>query len=314
VRVHDLKKKEIKRIDDMSELKAGLRPADGPKIAVVLASGSIKAFSSLALFEFLAAQQINIDLLIGCSGGSIIAAAVGAGMPVEKIRENGRKFLNKDLFAKKDFRAMLGMYNLPFGRFNKTSGFLKPDRIISMYKEVFGDKRLEELQPKTLLQVTDMDSGQGNVLESGLVADAVYASGALFPILPPIEIDGHLYADGFYTSSLPVVEAVKRHMDVIIAVIFEDPIHPSPRRFFSCFNNIYKIQSTAVTKYQMALSIDLHDYEIITIKVPFRRTIKMWDVDAVPNILEAGKLAVEQKKEEILDAINTFRERRQRTA
>jgi len=301
-------------IDEMSDMNSGPLPGDGPKIAVVLASGSIKAFSSLALFEFLAAELIHIDLLIGCSGGSIIAAAVGAGMPVNEIRENCRKFLNKDLFTKKDFRALLGMYNLPFGRFNKTSGFLKPDRIISMYKEVFGEKRLEELQPKTLLQVTDMDSGQGKVLESGLVAEAVYASGALFPILPPIEIDGHWYTDGFYTSSLPVVEAVKRHMDVIIAVIFEDPIHPSPRRFFSCFNNIYKIQSAAVTKYQMALSIDLHDYEIITIKVPFNRTIKMWDIDAVPNILEAGKLAVEQKKEDILDAIHTFGKRRQKTA
>ena len=103
-------------------------------------------------------------------------------------------------------------------------------------------------------------------------------------------------------------------MDIIIAVIFEDPIHPSPRGFFSCFNNIYKIQSTAVTKYQMALSIDLHDYEIITIKVPFEKTIKMWDIDAVPKILDAGKQAVEKKKEEILEAVRSFGLNQQKTA
>ncbi len=287
---------------------------NGPKVGVVLASGSIKAFSSLAVFEFLNEQKIPIDLLIGCSGGSILAAAVGAGMSVEEIRSNAKKFLNKDLFVKKDLRALLGMYNLPFGRFSKTSGFLKPDRIRAMYKDVFGDKRLEDLNPKTLLQVTDLETGQGTVLEKGLLADAIYASGAIFPILPPINIDGRWYTDGFYTSSLPVMEAVKRQMDIIIAVIFEDPIHPSPRGFFSCFNNIYKIQSTAVTKYQMALSIDLHDYEIITIKVPFEKTIKMWDIDAVPKILDAGKQAVEKKKEEILEAVRSFGLNQQKTA
>jgi len=146
------------------------------------------------------------------------------------------------------------------------------------------------------------------------LADAIYASGAIFPILPPINIDGRWYTDGFYTSSLPVMEAVKRQMDIIIAVIFEDPIHPNPRGFFSCFNNIYKIQSTAVTRYQMALSIDLHDYEIITIKVPFEKTIKMWDIDAVPKILDAGKQAVEKKKEEILEAVRSFGLNQQKTA
>jgi NTE family protein len=283
-------------------------------VGVVLASGSIKAFSSLSVFEFLNEHKIPIDLLIGCSGGSIIAAAIGSGMSIEEIKANAKKFLNKELFVKKDLRALLGMYNLPFGRFKKTSGFLKPDRIRAMYREVFGDKRLEDLNPKTLLQVTDLETGQGTVLEKGLLADAIYASGAIFPILPPIQLDGRWYMDGFYTSSLPVMEAVKRQVDIIIAVIFEDPIHPNPGGFFSCFNNIYKIQSSAVTRYQMALSIDLHDYEIITVKVPFEKTIKMWDIDAVPKILDAGKLAIEAKKEEILEAVRSFGLNQQKSA
>ena len=284
-----------------------------PKVGVVLASGSIKAFSSLALFEFLNREKIDIDLLVGSSGGSIIAAAIGAGMPPQEIKEKSRQLLNKELFEKKDLRSLLGMYGLPFGRFNKTSGFIKPDRIKKLYAELFGDLRLEQLHPKTILQATDLATGQGCVLEEGLVADAVYASGAVFPILPPMKINGRWYTDGFYTSSLPIIEAVKRQMDIIIAVIFEDPIHPSPKRFLSCFNNIYKIQSSAVTRYQMALSIDLHDHEIIIIKMPFKKTIKMWDIDAVPKIIETGKEAVEKKKDEILDAFSSYVSKQQLT-
>jgi NTE family protein len=157
-----------------------------------------------------------------------------------------------------------------------------------------------------MVQVTEYDTGLGKVLESGLAAEAVYASGAIFPILPPIEIDGTYYTDGFYTSSLPIMEAVKRHVDVIIAVFFEDPIHPAPRSFFSCFNNIYKIQSAALMRYQTAMSIDLHDHEIIMIKVPFARTIKMWETKSVPSIIEVGEQAVERKKDEIIAAIESF--------
>jgi NTE family protein len=277
-----------------------------PKVGVVLASGNIKAFASIPVFEMLERENIDLDMVIGCSGGGILAAAVGSGMSTQEMREKTNRFVQKRLFTQKDIRSLLGMYNLPFGRFDKTSGIIKPDRIKQLYSEVFKDKRLEDLNPKTLLQVTDIETGQGQILEKGLLKEAVYASGAIFPILPPAYIDGKWYADGYYTSSLPIIEAVKRQMDVVIAVIFEDPIHPSPKRFFSVFNNIYKIQSGVQIRNQIAMSIDLHDHEIILIKVPFNRTIKMWEIDAIPKIIHSGEKAVAQKKEEILSAIDAW--------
>ena len=280
-----------------------------PKVGVVLASGNIKAFSSIPLFEMLNRENIDLDLVVGCSGGAIMAAAIGAGLSTDEIRQKTHQFVQKRLFTQKDFRSLLGMYNLPLGRFDKTSGFLKPDRIIQLYQHVFQDRRLEDLNPKTLIQVTDVETGQGVILDKGSLAEAVYASGAIFPILPPAKINGRWYADGYYTSSLPVMEAVKRQMDVVIAVIFEDPIHPAPRRFFSVFNNIYKIQSAVQIRNQIAISIDLHDHEIILIKVPFERTIKMWEIDAIPRIIKTGQEAVASKKEEIVSAIDAWYKR-----
>jgi NTE family protein len=277
-----------------------------PRIGVVIASGNIKAFSSIPLFQYLENEEIPVDMLIGCSGGSIVAAAYGSGMSAAEMRDKTDQFLNKRLFSHRDLRSLMGMYNLPFGRFNKTSGFFKPDRILDLYRSVFGSRDLADFPIRTMVQVTEYDTGLGKVLERGPAAEAVYASGAIFPILPPIEIDGTYYTDGFYTSSLPIMEAVKRHVDVIIALFFEDPIHPAPKSFFSCFNNIYKIQSAALTRYQTAMAIDLHDHEIIIIKVPFSRTIKMWETDTVPSIIEVGRKAVEAKKKEIVSAIESY--------
>jgi NTE family protein len=90
------------------------------------------------------------------------------------------------------------------------------------------------------------------VLERGLVCDALYASSALFPILPPIQIDGRWVRDGYYTSPLPVSEAVKHDMDVIIALTFFDPIDTGADNYVDCLSNHYSIQGDATTAYQMA--------------------------------------------------------------
>jgi hypothetical protein len=42
------------------------------------------------------------------------------------------------------------------------------------------------------------------------------------------------------------------------------------------------------------------------VNVHFDQVIQMWEVEQVPVILEAGQKAVEQKKEEILAAIESF--------
>ena len=50
-----------------------------PKVGVVLGSGGIKPLASVALFDFLEESEIDCDLLVGCSGGSLIAGAKSLG-------------------------------------------------------------------------------------------------------------------------------------------------------------------------------------------------------------------------------------------
>jgi len=58
-----------------------------PKIGVVLGSGGIKALASIPLFDFLYDAGIDIDLLVGCSGGGVIAGLRGAGYDTEQMRK-----------------------------------------------------------------------------------------------------------------------------------------------------------------------------------------------------------------------------------
>jgi NTE family protein len=193
-----------------------------PKVGLVLGGGGLKSLAAIALFEFLNGAHIDIDLLVGCSGGSIMAALRGAGYNTAQMRDFITQLLNKKLLRNIDYRSVAGIARLPFGRFDKSSGILKAEPINKVYRHIFKDLKLEDLHPETILQATDYQTGEGTVLSTGLVADAVYASGALFPILPPIQIGGRWFVDGAYSSNVPIMEAVKRNIDVIITVIFEE--------------------------------------------------------------------------------------------
>ncbi|MGE0126852.1 MAG: patatin-like phospholipase family protein [Blastocatellales bacterium] len=289
---------------DKPLLSTGVREL--PKIALVLGTGGIKAMASLALFEFLEEQKIPIDLMVGCSGGALACATIGMGTRPAEVREMGMAKLEKRLFTQLDYQSLLGIFNPHLGNFDKKSGILKPHRWQAALRDYFGDKKLEQLRPRTLIQTTDVDTGEGVVLTKGLVADAVYASCAFFPAFPPAMIDGRYLGDGIYSAPVPVVEAIKRNMDVIIALDFKEKVKTEPKGFFSCFYRHIDNTMRTLTRSQMFLSIGLHHHEIVIVEVNFEHTINPWDVHELPAIIEAGKKAVEDHKSTILSAFTSF--------
>lgn len=282
------------------------KPAESRlKVGVVIGGGGLKSLAAIPLFKLLRDARIEVDLLVGCSGGGIMATAWGAGYEPEQMRALITEHLNKKLFRHIDYRSIMGIAKLPFGRFDKSSGVLKASPFRRMYQRIYGDLRLEQLHPETILQATDFQTGDGVILSTGLVADAVYASGALFPILPPICIDGRWYIDGAFSSNVPVMEAVKRNMDVIIAVVLQEQLEQDPQGFIDCYYTVQKTWVRALTRSQLSLSVDLHHHEIVIIHVPFDKYIQVWDVDDVPSILEAGQRVVDEMKDEILSAMES---------
>ncbi len=278
-----------------------------PKVGVVVGSGGMKALASIALFEFLEKANIEVDLLIGCSGGSSVVASWACGNKAEKLKEFGKKYWgNKDLLSKTDYRTLLSIAGLPFGRFDKSRGLIKPERAKKAYKEMYGDTLIEDLEIKTMFQTTDVLSGEPVMLSAGLLRDAVYASGALFPLLPPVKIGERWLMDGVYSSPLPVMEAVNQGMDVVIAMTYEERTQEESRNFLQYFMRSVGYSQFWQQRSQVALSVDMHHHEIVFINVIFDNFISLRSTRRIPEILGNGQQAVEAKKDEINLAINSF--------
>jgi NTE family protein len=144
------------------------------------------------------------------------------------------------------------------------------------------------------------------MLTKGLLRDAVYASGALFPLLPGLFVDGRWLMDGIYSSPLPILEAVNNDMDIIIAMTYEERTTVESRGFVPYFLRAHGYSHHWLQRNQTALSVEMHHHEIIFINVIFDKFISLRSVRRIPEILEKGKMAVKEKKDEILSAIENF--------
>lgn len=270
-----------------------------PKIAVVLGGGGIKPYSAIPLISFLAEHNLPVDLLVGCSGGSIMVSLWASGYSTDQMLHEVVPKISKKTF-KVNWRAFLAVANLPFGRLDRESALVHAGPIQNFMKELWGDTRLEDLRPKTILQVTDFTTGEGIGLESGVLADCVYASSAIYPLLPPIRMGDRWLFDGGFTAPVPILQAIKHPVDIIIVVDFLEKVQDNPQGVFDNLMHTGKLNAKTITASQMALSISLHQAEIIYMKVEFEKFISFWEIEKFPYILDAGEKALAKIKDELL--------------
>jgi len=89
---------------------------------------------------------------------------------------------------------------------------------IGEVRKLVGGGRLNESRVPVAVTATDLRSGERIVLRTARSDDAVYASGALAGVLPPLELQDWLLADGAYTDLAPVDVARELESAVVIAV------------------------------------------------------------------------------------------------
>ena len=67
------------------------------RVALVIGSGAIKCAASIGMFQVLEEAHIDVDLVVGCSGGAIYGVGKAFGMELDEIRELSDTTWTKDL-------------------------------------------------------------------------------------------------------------------------------------------------------------------------------------------------------------------------
>lgn len=208
--------------------------ATHPPFGLVLAGGGARGLAHVGVLRALEHYGYRPSAIVGVSMGAIVGATYG---------------LNPDWY-----QALLHM---------DTTGFPEPPaprslalgerlRSLKAYQEVawsvltawgpgqralpYGMALLERLTLGRDLEdsalpvaavATDLISGERVVMQEGRAADALYASAALAGVLPPLEREGRLLADGAYADVAPIDVVKVLGAAVVIAVQPSPPQMPS---------------------------------------------------------------------------------------
>lgn len=282
---------------------------DRPSIALIIGSEGIKSFCALPFIEYLQKENIKIDIIIGVSGGALLAAFLGAGYDLKQIQDIFSKAVDPRFFREINHKSVMNLAEIGKGRFSAESGILKTDSIRKTYETLFKDMDISDLKPKTIITTTDLATGRPVILEKGNLAQAIYASSAVYPLMPPANIDGQKLIDGAFSSPMPIMECVKRNIDIIIAIYFDDACNSEPDNFIESYFNSSRIFRRSILTSQLSLSIDMHHHEIIPIYIRHPRPIEMWEIKKITEIVHSGKVALTAKKQYFEEAVFEFKKK-----
>ncbi len=267
--------------------------ANGKRVAVVIGAGSVKCAAAIGLTRVLAREGIDIDLLVGCSAGSIFTAVTAIGHESEVAARMAEQLWTHDLTAARDNRALLAALMPRIFGFNEHFGLRRDTRVMGRLRDAFGTARIEELRIPLRVTATDFHSGEQVVFDEGSLVDAIRASISIPFIFKPWDIGGRVCVDGFVSDPLPVGVAIADGADIVLAMGFESPHHQevhTPVRFAF---QLSSIMTNNLMRSRYALHHLARYSEVIPVIPEFKEHIGLFDAAKIPYIIEQGARATE---------------------
>lgn len=209
-----------------------------PKVGLVLSGGGAKGLAHIGVLKVIDSLGIKVDYVAGTSMGAIIGGLYASGYNAEQL---------DSIFSNVDIDALLQDYTpreaksfyekrndeiyaltLPFNKFKLglpsglSKGLYNFNLLSSLTHHVSHVRHFEELPIPFLCIATDAETGEKVVLDSGVLAQSMIASGALPTLYSPVEINGKVLIDGGVVDNYPIEELKARGVDIVIGVDVQD--------------------------------------------------------------------------------------------
>lgn len=265
-----------------------------PKLALVLGAGSVKCTAALGLWEVFHREGIPIDMVVGCSGGSIFGAAIAYGMDPGLVKEAVLGMWQRKAF-KIDYRSLPKILFPRLLGFNASFGLYQDTLIMRQLESFFGELSIEGARIPLYTVATDFTTGKRVVLSKGKVTDAIRASMSIPLLFGPKEINGQLLADGGLSDPLPIDVAIKEGGDIIVAMGYESPYHDDLNSPVPLLLQLTSISINNLLTASLAFHNLAHYHEIVLIVPKFEEKIGAFDTDKIPGIIETGKRVTEEQ-------------------
>lgn len=264
------------------------------RVALVIGSGGVKCAAVLGLWRVLQREGIEVDLVVGCSGGSIYASLMALGVPLEECEAMTRRLWTREVMTKRDVRSLFAAVLPKVLKFDGDIAMVddRPMRerlALSLGTRTFGDTTM----PLHIV-ATDFRTGESVVLSEGSLFDAVRASISVPIVWRPWTVGGRQLVDGCLSAPMPVDVAIREGADVILAMGFETTL---PRRVNTAVRFAYQVTGVYTNNlFRANFSFHnlAHHAEIIPVIPDMQEHVGLLSTDKIPYCIEEGTRAAEE--------------------
>lgn len=286
----------------------GRRPAPPtPRLAFVIGSGGVRSAAALGAAGALAEQGIRPDLIVGCSSGALMGAALAAGIEPRAALDLARQLWAADLTQRRRWRAWLELVMPRLAGFGPDFALRDARGIQRALERGFGGARLEGLPTPLRVAATDAASGMPLTLTTGPLVDALRASLAVPFLFPSVAVGGRRLVDGVLSDPLPVAAAADA--SVLLTLALEGAM---PRRVDRASRLAAQATTALINNLQEARlsAMRARGARIVELWLQLERRVGLWETAALPEVFDAGWRAGERALPQLRAALEAAQPRR----
>lgn len=174
------------------------------RVALVLGSGGVRGMAHVGVLEVLEEAGLPIDLIVGCSAGSLVGALYADNPDICCVKRAVAKMKTNTLLD-------LDLWNCRFGLCQgRSMRKVLDDNLTADY--------FCQLKIPLVIVATDLHTGELVPIGNGPLVKAVEASCAIPFVFCPVEYSGRILVDGGTINPVPVVVAKELGADIVVAV------------------------------------------------------------------------------------------------
>jgi len=280
------------------------------KIGLVLSGGTAKGLAHIGILKVLDEEKVPIEYVTGTSMGSIIGGMYSVGYTPEEIEEIAVSMDWMSLFNDKIERKDKGALRNSIEDKNSTTIPVKnfmpklPNGVVGgktasqKLNEIFyGALRYEDFRkfPKKFAAVaTDLESGEGVMIDKGSIATAIRESLSIPSVFAPIRDGERLYVDGGIVRNLPVQDVKVLGADYTIGVNVGDGF---TKRDESKMNLIDVITDTTTIAGRQEVERQIRMLDLYM--KPDLTKFESYDFSKVKELIAAGEAVARANIDEI---------------
>jgi NTE family protein len=274
-------------------MSATAAPSGKRGVALVIGSGSVKCAAALGLLKVLKREGIPIELVVGCSGGSLYAAVIALGVDVAEAEEMTMRLWTRALTKRRDWKAPLRVLMPGVFGFSEQFGLVDDRLVLARLRDAFGERTFQDAKIPLFLTATDFWNGEQVVLSTGALVGAIRASIAIPYVFRPWRVGERLLMDGFLSDPMPVGVAIREGAGVIVTMGFESPYQTRVNGILRFAFQLSSINSNNLLRANYSFHNLAHHSEILPIVPRFKDAIHLFDTDKIPAVIAEGERAAE---------------------